>query len=97
MSHRARGIQRPGPVMRQAATVADGDPAARSQVFSSSATTSEMADRNPSRIFTQGSARWNWNLHLCLSAVGLGNAAERPPSGRGRLPEDVPGVSVLVS
>jgi hypothetical protein len=36
-------------------------------------------------------------LHLCLSAVGLGDAAERPPSGRGRLPEDVPGVSVLVS
>jgi hypothetical protein len=21
-----------------------------------------MADRNPSRIFTQGSARWNWNV-----------------------------------
>jgi hypothetical protein len=46
--------------MRQAATVADGDPSARSQVFSCSATTSAMAERNASRI-TQGSARWSWN------------------------------------
>src|SRR5674476_625570 len=28
-------------------------------------------------------------LHLCLSAVGLGNVAERPPSRRGGLPEDL--------
>ena len=34
-------------------------------------------------------------LHLCLSEVGSGNVAE-PPSRRDGLPEDVPGVSVLV-
>jgi hypothetical protein len=36
------------------------------------------------------------DLHLCLSEVGSGNVAE-PPSRRDGLPEDVPGVSVLVS
>src|SRR5665811_2385053 len=39
---------------------------------------------------------WTYVLHLCLSEVGSGNVAE-PPSRRDGLPEDVPGVSGLVS
>jgi hypothetical protein len=45
-----------------------------------------------------GRERFRTNvLHLCLSAVALRNVAEGPFSRRDRLPEDVPGVSVLVS
>lgn len=50
------------PEVHQAATVADGDPAARSQVPSCSATTAAIADRDASRIITPGSARSHWKV-----------------------------------